>query len=166
VDVALTEPSVVEVEGARMTVEKLESVATEAIDVSNLSRDLVTQVKLDLPRLVRATTEVLPEATVRVTPLLERRILGAVPVLVWQQYGWVPQQETVEVTVEGPAGALREAGPDTVIAVVHLPDTPERDKYEASFGPNEGVRLRVVHPRGDQVKIVKVVPDVVEVQRK
>jgi len=160
------DPPVIEVRGPRVTLERLTRVVTSPIDISGLDGRAEIATSLDLPRQVSTS---IPDARlmakVSVAPLLERRILGSVPVHVWRQHGWRPVQETVEVTVEGPAAALRGNAAEQVVAFVHLPDEPERDTYEAPFGPEEGVRLRVMHPGGAQVHVVKVDPGIVEVVR-
>jgi hypothetical protein len=93
-------------------------------------------------------------------------MLGSVPVHIWQARGWRAIQDSVEVTLEGPAVALEGLDVTEVVAFVHIPDIPEKLRYEAPFGPLEGVRLRVLHPGGDDVKVIKVLPARVEVVRR
>ena len=160
------EPAVVEVTGPRMLVASLQEVFTEPIDVSGLQRDASYEVILDLPRSVRqAHDDIRLRAQVTVVPELERRLLGSVPVHLWQAPEWRTIQESVEVTLEGPAASLAALDPTEVVAFVHIPDVPEKPRYEAPFGPREGVRLRVLHPAGDGVMVVKVLPARVEVVR-
>ena len=167
VDEVRIEPAVVEVIGPRLLVANLQEIFTRPIDVSGLTSDASFEIPLDLPRSVRqADEEVRPRTLVTVVPELERRMLGSVPVHLWQAPGWRSIQESVEITLEGPAVALSGLDATEVAAFVHIPDTPEKPRYEAQFGPMEGVRLRVLHPGGRGVKVVKVLPSSVEVVRR
>jgi hypothetical protein len=103
---------------------------------------------------------------VSVAPNLEREVLTSVPVSVWNNTGaWRPSVQSVAVTLEGPAAELRQLTPEDVVAFVHLPDAPERSRYEAPYGPSEGVRLRILHGRSSRVTVVRVEPAAVEVVR-
>ncbi len=167
VDEVHIEPAVVEVTGPRMLVANLQEIFTRPIDVSGQNSDSSYEIQLDLPRSVRQVNEeVRPRAMVTIVPELERRMLGNVPVHIWEAPGWRAIQESVEVTLEGPASALEGLDVTAVVAFVHIPDEPEKPRYEAPFGPREGVRLRVLHPGGSAVQVVKVLPTRVEVVRR
>jgi len=167
VDEVKIEPAVLEVVGPRLLVANLQEVFTRPIDVSGLSSDATFEVQLDLPRSVRqASEEVRLRTLVKVVPELERRMLGSVPVHLWQARGWRSIQESVEITLEGPAADLARLDTTEVVAFVHIPNVPEKPRYEAQFGPIEGVRLRVLHPGGKEVRVVKVLPSSVEVVRR
>jgi len=167
VDEVRVEPAVVEVVGPRLLVANLQEIFTRPVDISGLTKDGSFEVQLDLPRSVRqADEDVRPRTTVTVVPELERRMLGNVPVHLWQAPGWRAIQESVEVTLEGPAVDLAGLDASEVVAFVHIPDAPEKPRYEAQFGPMEGVRLRVLQPGGKAVRVVKVLPSSVEVIRR
>ena len=160
-------PAVVAVEGPRVTVEGLREVSTAPIDISGLRADAALEVPVELPRgvlLAEGSPRTL-RAAVQVAPNLEREVIANVPVQVWMQTGWLPATTSVAVTLEGPAAELRQLDPDEVVAFVHLPDVPDRDRYEAPYGPSEGVRLRILHARSENVTVVRVEPPAVEVVR-
>lgn len=160
------EPQVVEIVGPRGVVERLREVKTAPLDVSELREDSTLDVDLDLPRSVRlANPNEAPRARVQVVPRNEARD-WVVPVVVWGSYDWVVQQGEVRVSLEGSAESLRAVGAQDVIAVVHLPESPERTRFEAPFGPTEGPRLRILHPGGDRVRVARVSPARVEVVRR
>jgi hypothetical protein len=165
VDAVDLSPAVVELAGPRQTVAAVREARTQPIDISGMTSDGTIQIALDLPRSIELAKTMSLSASVSVAPLLERRILGRVPVHIWRSSAWRPEDVEVEVTLEGPAAALRDVETETTVAFVHLPDKPEKDRYEAPFGPNEGVRLRVLHPGGEEVSVVKVKPARVRVVR-
>jgi YbbR domain-containing protein len=159
VDEVSLEPPVVQISGARSVVGNVRSLSTQPIDVSGLSADATVQVDLDLPRGVfLADGEVNPAAHVHVQPALERVTFPSVPVYVWRHPEWRSAVDTVEVVLEGPARELEDVRPEQVVGFVHLPDAPTRTEYEAAFGPQEGVRLSILRPSEDRVKVVRVSP--------
>lgn len=160
------EPAVVTVSGPRGVLAAMVDAKTRPIEVSGLSIDAVVPVEFDLPRSVSVLDGSRVEARVSIVPLLERRTLSAVPVVVWQQQGWSVRPEVVEVTLEGPAAALARVPADEVVVIAHLPDAPEQATYEAAWGPREGVRLRVLHGAGDAVEVVRMDPPRVVVERR
>lgn len=159
------DPAVVEVSGPRVVLADLPSIATKPIDVSGLAADTIVDVSIDPPRGVFVADDAPPRAAIRMVPQVERRVLSGVPVYVWRDYDWKPATAMIEVTVEGPAEALRQMGTEHVVAFVHLPDRPSAGSYEAAFGPAEGLRLRVLHPGIDEVEVVSVNPNRVKVVR-
>ena len=158
-------PNVVEIQGPRARVEELVEVETAPIKVSGLTIHKQVPVRLDLPRAISLVNDVEISALITVEPLVETRTFGAVPLHVWQHKGWSCMQETVAVTLEGPAAALRELKLNEIVAFVHLPETPQKASYEAPFGPKEGLRLRILHGGTSAVKAVKVDPPRVEVHQ-
>ncbi|MFT4626620.1 MAG: YbbR domain-containing protein [Myxococcota bacterium] len=161
------EPAVVPITGPRVTVERLREISTAPIDISGLRTDASIAVALELPRGVELYGDIEPilRASVSVAPNLEREVIANVPVQVWQEAGWYTAVQTVAVTLEGPASELRSLAPEEVVAFVHLPEAPDRDRYEAPYGPSEGLRLRILHARSDDVTVVRVEPSSVEVLR-
>lgn len=166
VDSVVLSPGVVTVSGPRGLLASMVDAKTHPIEVTGLSGDTVVPVDVDLPRSVTVAGGARLEAIISVVPVKERRALNAVPVMVWQQTGWVARPETVEVTLEGPAAALARVAQDEVVAIVHLPDQPDQSSYEAAWGPRDGVRLRVLHGAGDAVEVVRMDPPRVVVERR
>ncbi|HHO54620.1 MAG TPA: hypothetical protein ENK18_28030 [Deltaproteobacteria bacterium] len=160
------DPPVIEVRGPRSKVASLREVSTRSIDVSGLVSDTISDVDLDLPRGVELASEVVPTASIVVVPTSERRVLTQVPVLVWGRYDFQPEEAHVDVTLEGPAGQLEGVTFDRVVAMVHVPEPAVEDRYEAWFGPQEGVRMRILHPGGEDVEVVAVQPPQVTVVRR
>ncbi|MBT3220443.1 MAG: hypothetical protein HN348_15260 [Proteobacteria bacterium] len=158
-------PNVVEIQGPRARVEELVEVETAPIKVSGLTIHKQLPVQLNLPRSISLVNDVDISALITVEPLVETRSFGAIPVHVWKHKDWQTTQETVAITLEGPAAALRELKVDDIVAFVHLPEEPAKMSYEAPFGPDEGLRLRVLHGGTAAVKAVKVNPPRVEVHR-
>jgi YbbR domain-containing protein len=160
------EPAVLEIVGPRGVIETVMAVKTRPFDITGLASDASVPVELDLPRSVRPAEGVVPMANVHIVPKLERRVLSTVQLKVWNQEGWDVQPSHVEVTLEGPANALESILPIDVVGFVHVPDVPERSRYEAPWGPREGLRLRVLVSGGDAIEVVRVEPSRVEALRR
>jgi YbbR domain-containing protein len=158
-------PPVVELRGPREVVKSLYEVQTKPIDVSGVKASQEIVVSLDLPRGLSVVSAVPVIANLEVGPLLEARSFADVPVKIWNHYGWRPVSEGVEVTLEGPSAALDRVEPSAIVAFVHLPTNISRLRYEAPYGPNEGLRLRVLHGGSEEVKVVRVEPSRIEVFR-
>ncbi len=166
VDGIVIDPSVVEVRGPRTVIRTVDSLPTVPVDVSGLAADAIVDVELQPPRAVSLASDVRARASVRVVPELEQRVFASVPVTVWRQPDWRATVDTVEVTLEGPSGRIREMTTEEVAAFVHLPDRPTRGSYEATFGPERGLRVRVLQPGGDEVRVVSMEPMQVPVVRR
>ena len=149
------DPEVIEVRGPRSAVAGLDAVRTQPIDVSGINETGPRQVVLDLPRGV--TLEGLPPvAQVAVRSRRERRIIVDVPVHVRGHWDWKPEPDTVDVTLEGRASTLATVSPETVVAVVIVPDgAAARSSFDAWWGPQDGVRLEVLHPGGMEAAAVQ-----------
>ncbi len=160
------EPSVVEVRGPRAVIKTLESVSIVPVDVSGMAVDTIVDVQLQPPRAVVLADEVNARASVHVVPELEQRVFASVPVTVWRQPGWRADIDVVEITLEGPSGRVRDMTTEDVVAFVHLPDRPTRARYEATLGPERGLRVRVLHPGGDEVRVVSMEPMQVTVSQR
>ena len=88
-----------------------------------------------------------------------------VPIQVWSESGWTVDPTTVRIVMEGPSASLGAIAPQDVVAFVHLPDDPNRASYDVPWGPEEGMRLRILHPGGDEVRVASVTPSRVKVTR-
>jgi YbbR domain-containing protein len=156
------DPAVIEVRGPRSAVAAIDEIRTQPIDVSGLTETGSRQVVLDPPRGV--TAEGLPPfARIAVRSRRARRTLEGVPVHVRAHWDWRPTPETVAVTLEGRASALEAVSPEEVIAVVVVPESVHRRTFEAWWGPQDGVRVEVLHPAG--VEAAAVQPPSVQVTR-
>ncbi len=159
IDGVAVEPPVVVLRGPRSAMNNLRSIAIQPLDVSGLRADASFEVELDLPLGVKvAEGEPAPTALVHVRPAIERLRFPAVPVYVWRYTDWRATTEAVEVMLEGSASSIENLKAEDIVAFVHLPDPPTAGGYEAPWGPDEGVRLRILHPGGDDVKVVRVTP--------
>jgi len=148
------DPEVIEVRGPRSAVAGLDAIRTQPIDVSGITETGPRQVVLDLPRGV--TLEGLPPvAQVAVRSRRERRLIEDVPVHVRGHWDWRPEPETVDVTLEGPASTLAAVSAESVVAVVVVPDAAVRQTFDAWWGPQDGVRLEVLHPAGMEAAAVQ-----------
>ena len=159
------QPAIVELRGPREVIQGIYEVQTKPIDVSGVESSGERSVSLDVPRGLGLVSETPVVAKLKVGPLLEARQFADVPIKVWNHYGWRPVEQGVAVTLEGPAAALDEIRPADLVGLVHLPENISRLRYEAPFGPEEGVRLRVLHGGSQNVKVVRVEPPRVEVYR-
>jgi YbbR domain-containing protein len=159
IDGVTVEPPVVVLRGPRSAMANLRSVGIQPLDVTGLRADASFPVDLDLPIGVAvADGEMVPTALVQVRPAIERLRFPAVPVYVWDHPDWRSSTATVEVMLEGSASTLEDLKAEDVVAFVHLPEPPTAGGYEAPWGPGEGARLRILHPGGNDVKVVRVTP--------
>ncbi len=158
-------PPVVPIRGPRMVVEDITAVPTETVDISDASSDFERWVDLDLPRGVRHVGEERVRVRVTLQPEETERTFSEVPVRVWNHQDWTPTTDAVEVVLEGPAAAMGELEEDHVAVFVHLPEDPTQVVYDASHGPREGLRLRVLHGGGEGIRVRSVTPDTVRVVR-
>ncbi len=165
IEEVLVAPPVVEVSGPRSVVAGLREVRTQPIDVSGLAKDGVREVTLDVPRGVQTNSDAPLEARIRVAATLEERVISGVPVHVWGRHDWRPRTELAEITLQGPSASVRGVSQADVALFAHLPDEPDRARYEVPHGPSEGLRLRVLHPGGDDVRVVSVRPPRITVER-
>lgn len=162
---AEVEPQVVSIRGPRAVVDGVGEVATMPVDVSGMERDTEQRVDIDLPRSTQLVSDEPIRVRVDVEPEVVRREFTSVPVGVWRQDGWNTEPDTVRVVLEGPAAAMGTLAPEDVAVFAHLPDNPTRSAYEASFGPDSGLRLRVLHTAGEALRVVTVEPTTVRVER-
>ena len=164
VDSIRFDPQLAEVEGPRKTLLALDRLNTLPLDVSGLTRSTKIPVRLDLPKTLEAVGSSI-EARIEVAAMFEQRVLGQVPVMVFNVDGFVTSTDTVEVTLEGPSGALRALPREQVVAFVHLPEDPIREQYQAYLGPKDGVRIQVLHPASGDVRAVSVQPAMITVRK-
>jgi hypothetical protein len=160
------EPDVVSIKGPRSRVSEVVEVRTKPVDLSGLTADAVVDVELDLPRSIELDGPVFPRARVDLEAAVHRRTFSSVPVVLARAAPYEPARTEVVVQLEGPADALRDVPPDAVVVLAHLPDNPNRATYEVGFGPTSGVRLTVVHPHGDRVRVAGVEPGILELKRR
>lgn len=159
------DPKVVTVRGPSQAISELVEVPTVPIDVTGIREDRTLSYELELPQGAEVVGVSRLKALVDVDARLTRRTFATVPIYVWRHADWRPITESVQVVLEGPAAELRGLAADGVLAFVHLPDEPNRLRYAAEFGPEEGLRLRIVHPGSAEVQAVAVEPQSVEVFR-
>lgn len=157
------EPSVVELSGPRGAMASLREVSTQPIDVSGLRSDVVREVALELPRNV-VSDALPPLARIPVVSRRGRRELVEIPVDVRGRPDWRVEPAVVSLVLEGPAPTLAGIDPEDVSALVHLPDGPDRGRYEVRLGDAEGARLQIVQP-GEGVSVVSMSPEVLTVVR-
>ena len=157
-------PGVVSIQGPRVLVEQLLEVSTKPIDISTLTAPTDFSVELALPRsitLVEGQGAV--AAHIDVSPLVERHGFSGVEIAL--NPDWRTKVSGATVMLEGPATALKTLSEGDMLVKVVLPDEPDARRYEASFGPTEGLRLHVVGlPVG--VRVVSCDPPTVEVTRR
>ncbi|MCA9494062.1 MAG: hypothetical protein KC621_29240 [Myxococcales bacterium] len=163
---ALTlDPRVVELRGARAVMSGLRDVVTRPIDLSGLAVSTTRPVTLDLPRGVTLATNTVVSARIEVVSRVEERRFEDVPVYVWGDPSWRVSPPRISVLLQGPAVAVRSMGSEEVAAFVHLPDPPERDRYEAWLAEGAAVRVQVMHPGRDGVKVLSITPPSIVAER-
>ncbi len=158
------DPNVVEITGPRVVVEELRELSTKPIDVSGLTGDVRVKVEVALPRSVElAGGADAPTAIIELAATVQRKKVEDVAVVVPRMPGWSSSSPAISVVLEGPASAIEKVKPADLLAVVHLPAEPDKPRYDASFGPREGIRLSV--PVGvPDVRVVATEPPSIEVR--
>lgn len=158
------EPSVVELEGPRSLLGKLTHVLTKPIDVTGIRELTILDAPLDLPRGVHLADDEVPRATVDVEAVRAEIASLVVPVVVYDDPGWVPEPRSIEVSFEAPVSMLDWIREDSVVAFVRVP-RGARGSVQARYGTQRGARLEIWHPGGPEVVVTRVQPSLVRVER-
>lgn len=149
-------PETVEVDGPRDVVNTMRTVRSMEIDVSELAEGVAQR---ELP-LVPAPANTSFEAqsvlvTLRVQPKMKTRMLSPLRV---DAEGMVPRAvrpRAVAARIRGPEAIIDELNPASVLAIVHLSDTP----------PKKGAILVPVELRGlpDEIEVLDIEPAAITV---
>ncbi len=149
-------PAVVEVSGPASSVNRLDEVFTEPIDVEGRMADLQIPVQLALPPPLEARTDGPILAEVSMIALNEPRTFAEVPVRLWNEEGVVdPAMAEVELT--GPSTLVRELRPDEIVIFIHPPPRAT-GKIQVTWGGKGPGEVRVLHGAGREVRATAIHP--------
>ncbi|MCB9678532.1 MAG: hypothetical protein H6737_25750 [Alphaproteobacteria bacterium] len=163
VEAIVLNPPVANVRGPGVSVQELTEVSTEPIDLSGLAGSATVPVEIDFPRSIESADGTRFSAEIEILAQNAERTFAAVPVYLWGAQAYRPIEQTVQVVIQGPAAQIESLAGDELAAFVHLPDPADQPRYEAAWGPVDGLRLRVLHSGGERVKVIAVEPSRVEV---
>jgi YbbR domain-containing protein len=156
-------PPVAMVRGPGVSVAELGELETEPIDLTGLAGNAVVPVEVDFPRPIESADGARFSAQIEIVAQNAERTFAAVPVYVWGSAPYRPIEQTVQVVMQGPAAQLEGLADDDLAAFVHLPSPADQTRYEAAWGPKDGLRLRVLHTAEDRLDVIAVEPSRVEV---
>lgn len=156
------EPPTVELSGPRKVLAALEQVATEPVDVTDLRHDKRFAAPVLPPPGVTVLGEPTVEARVDIEPLVERRRVQRVPVLVRGHLDWTVEPSTVDVRLVGPAAALRSIGDKDLVVWVDVDDDAPAGVVEGTWGRPGPARPTVLVP-SDQVSVAGIEPGTIRV---
>ncbi|MEN0065066.1 MAG: CdaR family protein [Myxococcota bacterium] len=159
------EPEVIDVEGPRKVLSRLDHVFTKPIDLSSLTDAVTVDAPLDLPWGVQTLNDEVPQAMVDVVVVTRTVEDLSVPVIIYDDYGYVPEPTTVTVSLRGPAAILDGLGESAVVAFVRLPKGAPATA-EARYGAQRGPRIEIWRPGGSEVAVTRVQPQSVRVERR
>ncbi|MEM6926052.1 MAG: CdaR family protein [Myxococcota bacterium] len=158
-------PPVVELVGPRRVVKRLDRVFTEPIEVTAMTGPTTVDAALDLPWGVSAGSGTVVQATVDVEVLTATVDDLTIPVIVYDDHGWVPEPREITVSLRGPAPQLTWIGESSVVAFVRLPRGAQNG-LEARYGAQRGASIEIWHPGGPEVSVTRVQPSLVRVERR
>jgi YbbR domain-containing protein len=148
------DPTSITIEGDARTVDTVQFVATQPVDLNNAGGDIQTNVELDLPNGIRVARAQQIVVRVFVAPIEGSKVVEVAPTLqnVRQGLNGTVSPSTVRVTVVGPMPVLASIGPRDLPVIVDA----------AGLGPgNQQVRPRVAVP--NLVRLQATQPDQVQV---
>jgi YbbR domain-containing protein len=156
------QPEQVVIQGPASGLASLDVVATEGINVANLTETTSHQVGLTLPRNVVLVGDGVLTATVTIEAVSSSRTFLDVPV-VSRSPGWSPMTTAVDVKVTGPVRDVQAVRGDlvTVLAVVS-PDASD-DVQTLRLGDGDS-RLQVVHSGSASVVVTEISPSRIQVE--
>jgi YbbR domain-containing protein len=158
-------PARVELSGPSSALKGLGEVRTDAVDLSGLREDAEFVVGLAVKKGQLAPTQAKRfVVAVRVEPVPGERVLEAVPVEIEGVEGFAVEGG-VQVTLAGPSDKLAAIDAGEVRVRVRLPDGWAEEKAEATRGAADGPSYEVVHPGGELVSVVDVLPARITVSR-
>jgi len=157
-------PAVATLSGPGVTVTQLTEVQTAPIDLTGLAGNASIPVELDLPRSVEEISGQPVSAEIEILAQNAQRTWAEVPVYVWENTRYRPVADSVRVTLQGPSAQLKSLSAEDLVAFVHLPAGANEPRYEAAWGPKDGLRLRILHAHADRLEVTEVEPSRVEVQ--
>lgn len=161
------EPRTVTISGPQSIVRQISEVATDVVDVNGLTETTRFDMGLALKeRTVSAVDSTPISVSVNVTPIIVKKVFNKVPIMA-RGSDWKPQVGEATVTLEGRQADMVELSPEQVSVQVHLPDPPPPGRsIEVMFdknAPRSG--MEVVHQGPETVKVVKVQPASVTLER-
>ena len=158
-------PSIVDVTGPRTLVRGLADVPTEPIDLSELRESRTLNVPLSLSsRALSVGANTTVQVAMNVEALLADRHFPEAPVSV-DRRGWRANAGSVHVTLSGPVAELDRMDASKVRVVVHLPEPEPASKARITELGSKPGQIEVVLPEGTGIKIKRLDPDTIQLER-
>ena len=118
------DPNAILVEGPKGKLERMDSIATERIDLVGRIRSLRRTVKLDLPEGIRPLSEEMIDIMIPIKEESGAKAFGNIPIKVLQAPGqgldYVVANQTVSIVLKGPQAALEALTEDKILAYLDL----------------------------------------------
>lgn len=160
-------PERTELRGPSSVLRGLEEVQTDAVDLAGLREDAEFTVGLAVRQgQLTPTTRTSFVVTVDLEPMEQLRELTEIPVLVRAE-GWASTVPNVTVVVEGPKATIDALDPDGFSVVASVPDGYAEPTASATRNAGDDApRFEVIHPEGEAVRIVRVEPEALPLERR
>jgi hypothetical protein len=158
-------PDRVELSGPASVLRALAEATSDAVDLAGLTEDASFEVGLALRAgQLTPTGPTAFTVAVDIEPIVVERTFAAAPVALREGVPGSPSVTAVSVVLEGPEAVLAGMAEDAVRAWIDAPVGSE--PRLARFGASEGARLTIEQPGGDTVRVVRVEPAEVALERK
>jgi len=160
-------PMSARITGPRSVVRNISEIGTDVFDVSGLTGNKTYEVALaPKSRAVNGLSDEPFKVTVEVEPVIAAKTFSGVPIMARSE-GWATVPSTAVVTLSGPAADMLELTADRISVQAHLPNpVPVGHPLLVSFDPAApGQGLEVVHQGPKDIKVIKVDPDTVRLER-
>lgn len=158
-------PSTVEISGPRSLVRALTDVPTEPIDITELKESRAVEVPLNLShRALSVEGSPSVQVALAVEPVIAERHFPEASVTA-NGRGWQATPPTVHVVLSGPVHELDRLDAGRIRVVAHLPDPEPAARARVSGQGKDPGRLEVELPQSSSVKVKRIDPDAVVLER-
>jgi hypothetical protein len=158
-------PDRVELSGPASVLRALAEAPSDVVDIGGLTEDASFEVGLALRAgQLTPTGPTAFTVAVDIERIVIERTFASVPLAVRDGVPGAPSVAVASVVLEGPEAILAGMAEDAVRVWIEAPEGTE--PRMARFGASEGARLTIEQPGGDAVRVVRIEPAEVALERK
>ncbi|MEA2640578.1 MAG: hypothetical protein QOF51_1972 [Chloroflexota bacterium] len=159
IDGVSTDPSAIAIVGSPQALASINAAATERVDVTDATSDVIRQVDVLVPDGVSVVDQTPVRISVRVSPLALTQPVSIVPSVedLGPNLQVVNQEPSVQVVLQGPATALRNIRPSDLRATVSAAGLGAGTyQLQVSVSAPSGLTIQSINPRVVPVTIADV----------